>query len=143
MEGITEPVAPGTERMLRRAVLDHALAERRRLHAPVLHVGRPSGLPRGRESVFPVRHDEPTDHGLRSDIVAAMVKRTRHGDVPLVWLTRAGALDVQDVDVQWLGAARTAYGEAGLELCLVVVNRHGWRDPRTGVERTWVRLRRR
>jgi hypothetical protein len=61
---------------------------------------------------------------------------------PLVWLTRPGDLVDQDVDLAWLAGARQAFGEAGVPLVFVVVNRQGWRDPRSGLQRTWVRLRR-
>jgi hypothetical protein len=48
---------------------------------------------------------------------------------------------VQDVDARWLAAARASYAEAGLPLTFVVVNRRGWRDPRSGLGRTWARVR--
>lgn len=130
------PLPRDLGRLLRRAVWEHASAERRRRHLPVLRVG----LPGDRELLYPDRPDTPTDHALRSDIVAAM--RYRSGlDRPMVWLTRPGALDLQDVDARWLAAARQAYAEAGLPLVFVVVNRHGWRDPRSGAGRTWQRPR--
>jgi hypothetical protein len=58
-----------------------------------------------------------------------------------VWLTRSGELALHDLDVEWLTAAASAYAEAGVDLTMVVVNRRGWRDPRSGVGQTWVRLR--
>lgn len=92
--------------------------------------------------MFAVRDDEPSDHALRCDVVAAMVRRTRRpGPVPMVWLTRAGALETQDVDAAWLASARAAYAELGLPLLMVLVNRRGWRDPRSGAACTWRRLR--
>ena len=145
--GITEPVDRRLHRHLRRAVLDHATSERRRrTHPAVLHVGVPGVV----ETVLAVRADEHADHGLRIDLVSAMLRRClgarsgaqpAGGEVPLVWLTRPGDLALQDEDVAWLAATITAYAEWSLPLCLVVVNRHGWRDPRTGVSRTWRRLR--
>jgi hypothetical protein len=123
--------------VLRQAVLDHALAERRQAHLPILHVGLP-----GRDVVHPIRADEPADHSLRADVLAAMVRRAVVAAAPLVWLTRAGDLVDQDVDAEWLAGARQAFGEAELPLVFVVVNRHGWRDPRSGVHASWVRLRR-
>lgn len=137
--GLVEPLATPLRRALRQAVLDHAVAERRQSHLPILHVG----LPSMREVVHPIRSDEPTDHALRADIVAAMVRRAGMAGTPLVWLTRSGELIDQDVDTDWLAGARQAFGEAGLRLVYVVVNRHGWRDPRSGLETSWVRLRRR
>lgn len=139
--GLQEPLPAALRRLLRRAALDHALSERRRWHLPLVHCGVP-GQPHG---IFAVRPDESSDHALRADILAALVRRTqRTADAaPLVWLTRAGPLEAQDVDLEWLAAARQAYAEAGLSLVFVVVNRSGWRDPRSRVERTWARLRRR
>jgi len=130
-------MTPEHLRQLRRAVLDHALGERRRVHLALLHVGVPGGA----HEVFPVRPDEPTDHALRVDVVAAM--RASAPDAPFVWLTRTGELVDQDVDLAWHAAARQAYAEAGAPLVFVVVNRHGWREPGTGAERRWRRLRRR
>jgi len=130
-------MTPEQLRLLRRAVLDHALAEHRRVHLPLLHVGTPGGA----HEVHPVRPDEPDDHALRVDIVAAM--RSRAAVAPFVWLTRTGELIDQDVDLAWYAAARQAYAEAGAPLVFVVVNRHGWREPGSGTERHWRRLRRR
>lgn len=145
--GLQEPVPRGLQRVLRTAVLDHALAEHRHTYTPLLHVGEP----RVCETTFPVRPEEPTDHALRTDIVAAMRHRVRTGigpgasrtstNRPIVWLTRPGPLERQDLDAEWLGAARQAFAEAGAPLIFVVANRHGWADPRSGVSRTWQRLR--
>ena len=71
------------------------------------------------------------------------VSATLAGGQPLVWLTRHGDLDLQDLDAAWLAAAWSAHAERGLPLTMVVVNRHGWLDPRTGATQEWVRLRRR
>lgn len=140
VEGIAEPVAPALAGVLRRAVLDHVQAERRRSFAGLVHVGFPGGT----EEVFAVVPDERLDHGLRADVVAALLQRTRRGGVvPLVWLTRSGPLELQDVDAQWLAAARSAAAEAGIGLTLVVVTRSGWLDPRSGVRRVWKRIRQR
>jgi len=146
-EGLGEPVDRRLERLLRQAVLDHALAERRRAYAPLVHVGRPGSC----EATFPAAPEEPTDHALRCDILAAMRHRVRTGigiggtrsrvEQPVVWLTRPGGLDLQDIDAAWLAAARQSFGEAGAALVFVVANRHGWRDPRSGVSRVWRRLR--
>lgn len=134
--GLVDPLDRGLDRLLRRAVLDHATSERRRSHLAILHVGEPGG----RQLLFPVRPDEPTDQALRADVVAVMRARAG-GDRALVWLTRPGELALQDVDARWLSAARQAYAEAVVPLVFVVVNRHGWRDPRSGLVRTWRRLR--
>jgi len=137
--GLTEPVAPRLAALLRRAVLEHATSEPRRQFPARLHVGTPGGTQR-----VLALGDEPTDHSLRTDVVAAMLSRVPvSGTGPVVWLTRPGELDLQDVDAQWLAAALAATGEAARPLTLVVVNRHGWRDPRSGTSRRWKRLRRR
>jgi hypothetical protein len=129
------------EDLLRRAVREHAAAERRTRFVPILHVGVP-GQP---HEVFAIAADEPTDHALRTDVVAAMrgraARRSPAGPDPLVWLTRGGGLDIQDLDVAWMAAAGQAYAEADARLCFAVVDRHGWHDPRTGRQRRWVRAR--
>ena len=133
---VREPVGLGHRQLLRRAVVEHVRTLPGRSYPPVLHVGRPGGAVHR----FQIRVDEPTDHALRADVVAAMLGRSGP-DAPWVWLTRMGDLVLHDLDVQWLAAASTAYTEAGVDLTLVVVSRRGWRDPRSGVGRTWVRLR--
>ena len=142
VDGLSDPLARRTRVLLRQAVLAHVAAERRRVHPGVLHVGVPGG-PIATLSLDTV---EPSDPGLRTDVVAALrVRATQKGGAdggePLVWLTRTGGLDLQDVDVRWLTAACAAYDEAGAPLSFVVVTRQGWRDPRSGLSRTWSRLR--
>jgi hypothetical protein len=137
VEGIREPLTRSLQRTLRHAVLEHALSERRRRFAPLLHVGTPGGP----QALFAAAPLAVTDHGLRTDVVAALLRRTSGVDGRLIWLTRPGDLDLQDVDAAWLAAVRAAGGEAGEALTMVVVTRHGWRDPRSGAEQTWKRLR--
>jgi hypothetical protein len=140
VEGIQEPVPRSMAAVLRRAVLDHTVSEPRRSHPALLHVG----VPGGSEEITAADQDDDLDHALRADVVAALLQRARRpGFVPLLWLTRAGPLELQDVDVQWLASARTASTEAGIGLTLVVVTRRGWADPRSGVRREWKRLRQR
>lgn len=137
--GLVEPVAPRLAALLRRAVLDHATSEPRRSFPARLHVGTPGGAQR-----VLALGAEASDHSLRTDVVAAMLDRAPTGaGTPLVWLTRPGDLELQDVDAQWLAAALAASAEAGRPLTMVVVDRHGWRDPRSGTARRWKRLRRR
>jgi hypothetical protein len=137
VNGLSEPLSRHTHVLLRRVVLEHAAREPRRVHPPALHVG----VPGERVASLSVSTAEPTDPGLRTDLVAAL--RVRAGVHPdqLVWLTRTGGLELQDVDARWLAATRAAYDEAGAALAFVVVNRRGWRDPVSGLSRTWVRLR--
>jgi len=138
--GIVEPVPDALHLLLRGAVLDLVEGERRRQFPPVLHVGRPGGP----AATFEPDRGEAADHALRVDVVEALVRRVGPGpDPPLVWLTRPGQLEVQDLDLHWLAAAAVAAGELDVGLRMIVVNRRSWRDPRTGVGREWRRLRRR
>jgi hypothetical protein len=138
VEELTAPLPARTHALLRLAVHEHAASERRRGHyPPTVHVG----VPGGRVASLVLDPDEPTDPGLRTDVVAALRVRAGAGDDQLVWLTRSGGLELQDVDAHWLAAARAAYDEARAPLAFVVVNRRGWRDPRTGRGRTWARIR--
>ena len=130
--------------MLRRAVVDHAAREPRRVYPALLHVGWPGGP----EEVFAAGPDDELDHALRADVVAALLHTSRRhapvtGAIPMLWLTRSGPLDVGDLDLAWLAAARTASAEARVDLVLVVVTRRGWFDPRSGVRREWKRVRNR
>ncbi len=139
---LVDPLPAPVHAVLRRAVLEHAGTERRRRFPTLVHLGTPGGP----VALHPVRADEPTDHTLRTDVLAAMLagqlrRRPAPHPPPLVWLTRVGDLEPQDVDLAWLASARAAYGEAGVPLTFVVVDRHGWRDPRSGLSRRWVRLR--
>lgn len=137
------PAAPtDLERtLLRTAVALHARSEPRRVFSPVLHAGRPGGA----EAVFGLAGieggDDTLDHALRTDVVEALLRVTREVPERLLWLTRAGALDLHDADVRWLAASRAAQAETGLPHRFVVVTRHGWRDPGTGAGRSWRRLR--
>ncbi|WP_183092841.1 hypothetical protein [Nocardioides stalactiti] len=136
--GIHEPVDRRVQQLLRRAVLDHAVTEHRRQFLPVLHVGVP-GIRARRFEV-----DRHLDHTLRTDVVEAMLRPAlRKGVVPLLWMTRRGDIEPHDVDGAWSAAVQSAAGELGIELGLVVVTRHSWHDPRTGVSRTWKRIRQR
>jgi hypothetical protein len=143
-EGLAEPLTARMRALLRRAVHEYAAGERRRAGCPpVLHVG----VPGGPAVSLDLSTAEPTDPGLRTDVVAAL--RVRAGGVSggpgetgaLVWLTRAGGLELQDVDARWLAGARAAYDEAQVPLTFVVVTRRGWRDPRSGLGRSWARVR--
>jgi hypothetical protein len=132
------PLTPQLHVLLRRTVLDFRVSERRKIFAPVLHVGVPGGT----TLTYAHRRDEPMEHGLRADLVAALLQRTRIAPVtPLVWLTRTGELVLEDIDAAWLAAAQSAYAEAGVPLTMVVVTRRGWWEPRSGRRREWKRLR--
>ncbi|KAA1429067.1 hypothetical protein [Nocardioides antri] len=134
--GLREPVDRLVLQLLRRAVLDHAVLEQRRCYPPALHVG----VPGVRSRRFEV--EEELDHAIRTDIVEAMLRpAVGKGVVPLLWLTRRGDAAPHDVDGRWSTAVQAAGGELGLALGLVVVTRRSWHDPRTGVCRTWKRIR--
>jgi hypothetical protein len=132
---ICEPVSRPLLALLRRAVLDHASGERRRVHPPAVHVGTP-----GASKATLVLGEQRLDHALRTDVLEAMVRRTGEAGQRLVWLTRAGSLETRDIDLAWLAAARSAAAELGRPLPMVVVNRRSWRDPATGVQREWTRI---
>lgn len=123
--------------LLREAVLVHREQERRRRFPVRVHVGLPGQHTETWE-------DSPDDdHGLRTDLVGAMLQRTRLlGRTRLVWLTRPGELQPHDADVRWAAAVRSAHAELDLPPRFAVVTRHGWYDPHTGEVRAWVRLRR-
>lgn len=145
---VLAPISRATHVALREAVLDFRESDHRRRPPPALHVGVPGGL----AASFVPDADAGPDAALAADVVGALLQRSRRDlaalssagpPVPLVWLTRAGSLDVHDADVVWSAATRAAYAEAGLDATFVVVTRDGWRDPVTGVGREWRRLRRR
>ncbi|MEU0315693.1 hypothetical protein [Nocardioides sp. NPDC006273] len=136
VEGLHEPLSPVLENRLRRAVLDHTASEHRRSFLALVHLG----IPGGKEVVHAHREDEPTDQWLRADIIHSMRRRVGVPD-PIVWLTRAGDLEVEDVDLRWLAAARQAFREIKAPLTYVVVTRNAWVDPRSGLARRWKRLR--
>ena len=132
---LEDPVPRPAALLLREAVRRHAHGERRRRFAPVLHVGRPGVR---EHCVAAAVHG--TDHALRADLVAVLLARSPDPE-PLVWLTRPGELQTHDVDAAWLAACAAAWAEAGRDLSWVVVTRHGWWDPRSGLRRTWQRIR--
>ncbi len=135
-EGLQEPLPRALERELRLAVLHHVETEHRRRHPTVVHVGSPGGP----EVVFACAPGDPDDLGVRTDVLLALLARCP-APRPLVWVTRPGDLTMQDDDACWVAATRAASGELGRGVELVLVGRHGWRDPRSGLTRTWKRLR--
>ncbi|MGA8248897.1 MAG: hypothetical protein WB797_18470 [Nocardioides sp.] len=135
MAVLHHPLGSGHARLLRRAVLELATGEHRRHFTPVLHVGTPGG------PTVAITDDPAWDHGLRTDLVGAAL-RALH-DPAWAWVTRTGPLTLQDVDAAWLGPTVTAAAERGADVAFVVVTRHGWTDPRSGVRREWKRIRQR
>ena len=135
MPALREPLTLADRRLLRVAVLGLAGSDRRRHIPPSLHVGVPGG------EVTTVADDPGWDHGLRTEIVGAMLRARR--DPPWVWVTRSGPLSVQDVDAAWLGPTLAAAAERTVDVGYVVVTRHGWADPRSGLRQEWKRIRQR
>jgi hypothetical protein len=135
-----DPLTHQTQALLRRAVLDFRVTEKRKTFGPVVHVGVPGTT----HLTYEPGRDQQLEHGLRADLVAAFLRATGTDLVePLVWVTRTGEFVLEDADAAWLSAARSAYAEAGVPLTMVVVTRRGWWDPRSGRSRVWKRLRRR
>lgn len=140
---LLEPPDAGELELLRRAVGLHGRAEQRLRFPAALHAGVPGGPP-GTEVVLGLLRTGPLDHALRTDLVEALLGRARPSDEPvrtLVWLTRPGELDLEDADLAWAAAVRSAHRETGRPVRFVVVTRHGWRDPISGARRRWRRLR--
>ena len=133
---VQEPVSRADQALLRRLVLDHRAGERRHRFPAVLHLGGP-----GRPAAGRVDESEAVlDQALRCDVLEALLRPFPAG--PLVtWLNRPGDLEVQDVDLARLRAVRAVNGETGRSLPFLVVTREGWRDPCSGVRRSWRRLR--
>jgi hypothetical protein len=105
-----------------------------RHHIPAsLHVGVPG------EPTTTVDDDQAWDHGVRTEIVGAALRQ--RGDPPWIWLTRSGPLSLQDADAAWLGPSVAAAAEREVDISYVVVTRHGWTDPRSGLRREWKRIR--
>ncbi|WP_141013729.1 hypothetical protein [Nocardioides sambongensis] len=137
---ITDPVPRALERVLRHAVLAHVRSESRRSYPQGLVVGFPTSPVEQRRLELSATG---WDHSLRTEVVQAMAAPfLAEGRVPLVWLTRPYVCDGHD-DLAWASAVGSAAGELGADLGFVVVTRRSWRDPRTGVGRTWQRAIRR
>jgi hypothetical protein len=135
MPVLREPLPLADRRLLRAAVLELATTDHRRHVPPVLHLGVPGG------STLAVADDPAWDHGLRTDIAGAVLRA--RDDPSWVWVTRSGPLSMQDVDAAWLGPVTAAAAERGVDPAYVVVTRHGWVDPRSGLRQEWKRIRRR
>ena len=127
------PLPLAMRRVLRTAVLQLATTDHRRHVPPSLHVGVPGG------PTATVADDPTWDHGLRIELAGAVLRAA--GDPSWIWVTRSGALTLQDVDAAWLGPVVAATGERGVDAAYVIVTRHGWLDPRSGLTQEWQRIR--
>jgi len=131
-------IPTGSQRALRLAVAHFRRSETRRSFPPVVHVGRPGEASRD----FVEAEGLGLDQALRTEVAAALLSRALNDSrCPTLWLTRAGELGIEDVDLRWYAAARAAYAEAAVALTMVVITRAGWSDVRTGARREWKRLR--
>lgn len=134
--GIEEPVLPALKQVLRRAVAEHRETEVRRVFPTTLH----AGFPGGERRALPLDPSWELDQALRVDVVQALTRdQLAAGKVPLIWITRPEP--PSDHDRAWAAAVRAAGAELGVRLDLVVVTRHSWHDPHTGVGRRWQRVR--
>lgn len=145
MPGLVEPLEPALGRALRAAALELRERRRDRTFGVEVSVGG-LGLPRAQRPVVEVpwlqRADE-WDLTLRCEVVAALLATARASEpCPVAWLARPGALSWHDHDAEWWPAFGAAYAEAAVPLIAVVVTKHGWFDPRSGLCREWRRLRR-
>ena len=87
---------------------------------------------------------EPTDHGLRVDVLTRLLTDCRCRDAARASLVhvRPGPHEPTDLDLGWAAAATVAGAIAGVEvMTAVALSRWGWCDLRTGQQRSWVRLR--
>jgi hypothetical protein len=125
--------------LLRREVGLLRNRESRRVFDVMVHVGRPAG---DRDSFVVRAQDVPAmDAALRIDVVSSLVAQTGDGAV-FAWLSRPGQPHPHDLDLEWLSAARVAFGVHGRVLAgFHAITRAGWLDVRTGERRVWKRLR--
>ena len=140
--GLVAPLPFAMRSMLRTAVVEHARGERRQLFPPHLHVGTPGAV-----RVSTPIAEAPADFGTRVDLIHAMARRAQtHGvstptGFPWVWLTRSGPAIADDLDLSVLAPTMHAFAEADQPLTFVVVTLRSWHDPRSGLHRSWARLR--
>jgi hypothetical protein len=115
--------------LLRREVADLRARESRRVFDPTLYVG---SLVADRDSFVVRARDVPAiDRAVRVDVVDALLSRV--GGARSAWLTRAGAPDLLDTDVDWMNAARAAFAMHGRTLSgFWVVTPRGFCDAVTG-----------
>jgi hypothetical protein len=88
--------------------------------------------------------DEPTDHGLRVDVLVRLLTDCRCRGVTRAGLVhvRPGRHDPSDADLGWAAASAAAEDIAAVRVSAVVaVSRWGWRDLASGAERSWERPR--
>jgi hypothetical protein len=122
---------------LRRAVFRLRSCERRRLFPARLHVGDPDAEP----AAWAV-DGAALDDGLRTDLVAAMLRLQPEGRASAVWISRSGEPEPHDIDLAWTRPCLSAFAEAGEDpLWFAVVTKRGWYAPLSGERVVWQRLR--
>jgi hypothetical protein len=135
-----DEVTSTARRLLLRAEVGRLRArESRRVFDPSVHVGVLGG---DRTGVVLRAADRPrVDTALRTDLVSRLVEGSP-APWRTLWLVRPGAPDLHDMDLQWLAAARVAFGmhDRRLDGCFAVT-RTGWRDVLTDERQEWARLR--
>lgn len=126
------------ERLLRLEVGRFRERESRRVFDVMVQVGVLGGE---RDSFVVRAQDLPAvDASLRVDVVSSLLEQGPGWGT--AWLVRPGTPEPHDLDLQWLAAARGAFGIHGRDLQgFYVITRAGWRDVLTGDSRTWKRLR--
>lgn len=137
---VSAPITRTEHSVFRAAVIEFKEATPRGRAPVTVCVGVP-GRAVARHVVEP---GQALDQALRTDVAAALLQQTSGAATQRwAWLTRGGSLALHDADVAWSAAWYAACAESGVDVLFVVVTRTGWRDPRTGVQREWSRLRRR
>src|SRR5690349_8834185 len=122
---------------LRRAVFALRSGERRRIFPAQLHVGDPDRQP----TTYTI-DGSPLDDGLRTDLVAAMLRRQPEGQASAVWITRVGVPEPHDVDLTWTRPCLAAFAAADeIPRWFAVITKRGWYAPISGETVVWQRLR--
>lgn len=126
-----------TRATLRRAVFALRSGERRRVFPAQVHVGDTGG----EHSTYTL--DEAVlDDGLRTDVVAALLRQQPEGQRSAVWISRVGVPEPHDLDLAWTGPCLGAFAESGeAPAWFAVVTKRGWYAPLSDESATWQRLR--
>lgn len=122
---------------LRRAVFGLRSGERRRVFPARVHVGDPDG-----ERTTYTDDGTVLDDGLRTDVVAAMLRQQPEGRASAVWISRVGVPEPHDLDLEWTGPCLGAFAESDESpTWFAVITKRGWYTPLTDESVTWKRLR--
>lgn len=130
---------PGTAGALRLEVGRLRQRESRRVFDVHVYLGTLGG---DRDCFVVRRQDVPAmDAALRREVVFALLVNAPES-MTSMWLTRPGPPEPFESDLAWLLAAEAAFAMHERVLASFhVITRYGWRDVRTGQQRTWKRLR--